>query len=119
MISAIVLAAGLARRFGSAKPLALYNGNPLVRCVVERFTGFDIVVVIPAPAADYEAALAGTSTRRVINERVDSGIRVRGIIEPGTTRCGSAIIAAMYAGERRSRTVVRSGPMVPPTPFNR
>ena len=74
MISAIVLAAGLARRFGSAKPLALYNGNPLVRCVVERFTGFDIVVVIPAPAADYEAALAGTSTRRVINERPSDGL---------------------------------------------
>ena len=74
MISAIVLAAGLARRFGSAKPLALYAGKPLVRCVVERFAGFDVVVVIPAPVADYDAALAGTSTRRVINERPSDGL---------------------------------------------
>lgn len=74
VISAIVLAAGLARRFGSAKPLALYTGKPLVRCVVERFTGFDVVVVVPPPAADYDAALAGTSTRRVINERPSDGL---------------------------------------------
>jgi len=74
VVSAIVLAAGLARRFGSAKPLALYAGKPLVRCVVERFTGFDVVVVIPAPAADYDSALAGTHTRRVINERPIDGL---------------------------------------------
>jgi hypothetical protein len=55
----------------------------------------------------------------VISARVDGGIAVRGIAEPGTTRCGSAIIAAMYAGERRSLTVVRSGPIVPPSPRSR
>ncbi len=74
MISAIVLAAGLARRFGSAKPLALYAGQALVRHVVERFTGFDVIVVLPAPAADYHAALAGTRTRQVINERPSDGL---------------------------------------------
>jgi hypothetical protein len=66
------------------------------------------------------SALPGWLARYlVISARVDGGIAVRGIAEPGTTRCGSAIIAAMYAGERRSLTVVRSGPIVPPSPRSR
>jgi molybdenum cofactor cytidylyltransferase len=93
VISAIVLAAGLARRFGSAKPLALYGGKPLVRCVVEQFTGFDVVVVIPAPAADYDAALAGASTRRVINERPSDGL-------------SSSLRAGIAALDARTRAVL-------------
>jgi molybdenum cofactor cytidylyltransferase len=69
VISAIVLAAGLARRFGSAKPLALFNGKQLVRHVVECFAGFDVIVVVPASATGYDAALAGTHARLVVNER--------------------------------------------------
>ncbi len=73
MVSAIVLAAGLARRFGSAKPLALYDGKPLVRHVVDRIQGAgvrEIVVMVSQPESAYLAALAGlrTSVRLV---RVD------------------------------------------------
>ncbi|MGH7712770.1 MAG: nucleotidyltransferase family protein [Gemmatimonadaceae bacterium] len=77
MISAIVLAAGLARRFGSAKPLALYEAKPLVRHVVDRLAVADVtdvIVVVPRPAAAYASALAGTRARTVVNEAPADGM---------------------------------------------
>lgn len=77
MLSGIVLAAGRARRFGSAKPLALYEGRPLVRHVVEvlDIPGMgDLLVVVPMPAEPYRAALAGTRARTVVNDQPDEGM---------------------------------------------
>lgn len=66
MISVIVLAAGLARRFGGGKPLALYKGQPLVRHVVSCFQTAgvnEVVVVISESHAAYLAALDGIQMR--------------------------------------------------------
>ncbi|HEY7566413.1 MAG TPA: nucleotidyltransferase family protein [Gemmatimonadaceae bacterium] len=77
MISAIVLAAGLARRFGSAKPLAKHKGKALVRHVVDAVSVpevSDVLVVAPAPATGFADALAGSRARVVINEHSDAGM---------------------------------------------
>lgn len=77
MLSAIILAAGQARRFGSAKPLALYEGRALVRHVVEVLDVSDVddlVVVVPSPGEPYGAALAGTRARTVVNEDPEEGM---------------------------------------------
>jgi molybdenum cofactor cytidylyltransferase len=66
VISALVLAAGLARRFGAMKQLALYKGQPLVRHVVSCFQGsgvHEVVVVVSSSDAPYLAALDGIPMR--------------------------------------------------------
>jgi molybdenum cofactor cytidylyltransferase len=76
VISAIVLAAGFARRFGSAKVLALHEGKPLVRHVVECLASAHVaetIVVVP-PAPEYSAALATSGARIVENERAGDGM---------------------------------------------
>ena len=77
MICAIVLAAGLARRFGSGKTLAKYQGKALVRHVVDAVSGpevSDVLVVAPSPATGYADALAGSRARVVVNDRSDAGM---------------------------------------------
>jgi molybdenum cofactor cytidylyltransferase len=77
VISAIVLAAGLARRFGSEKPLALHDGKALVRHVVDIVSlpeVVDVIVVIPPSGGSYEQALAGSRARTVVNEQPALGM---------------------------------------------
>ena len=77
MISAIVLAAGLAQRFGSSKVLARYRRKPLVRHVVDALDTpnvADIVVVVPRPKTVYAKALAPTRARIVVNEQPAAGM---------------------------------------------
>ena len=77
MISAIVLAAGLARRFGSGKTLTRYKAKALVRHVVDAVSVrevSDVLVVAPAPGTGFADALAGSRARVVINARSDAGM---------------------------------------------
>ena len=70
MIAGVVLAAGLARRFGSQKLVTPVDGVPLVRRTVEALLGEslgDIVVVLGSEANAVEAALAGLPVRLVAN----------------------------------------------------
>ncbi len=114
MISAIVLAAGLARRFGAAKPLALYQGKPLVRHVVnrlERAGVHEIVVMVSQPDRAYMAALDGvrTSTRVVLVDHPEMGMSRSlyigiSVLDPRT----EAMIVALADQPTIQRTVVRS-----------
>ncbi|MGQ0641903.1 MAG: nucleotidyltransferase family protein [Gemmatimonadaceae bacterium] len=109
MISAIVLAAGLARRFGSAKTLALYRAKPLVRHVVDCLALPDIhetIVVIPG-LAEYAAPLAQSGARLVMNERASDGMSSSllvglGSIDPRT----QAILVALADQPTIAREVV-------------
>jgi molybdenum cofactor cytidylyltransferase len=75
MVSGIVLAAGAARRFGSPKPLALWEGKTLLRHVVDAIDVdelTDLIVVTP-PDERYAIALRGTRARCVANPTPDAG----------------------------------------------
>ena len=77
MISAIVLAAGFGRRFGSGKTLANHDGKALVRHVVDSVSVAevdDVVVVAPGQATGFADALAGSRARVVGNDRADAGM---------------------------------------------
>jgi molybdenum cofactor cytidylyltransferase len=76
VISAIVLAAGRATRFGSPKVLASLGGTPLVRHVVDRLQRAsidDIVVVVGGEIDDVQQALSGTRARLVVNADPSAG----------------------------------------------
>ncbi len=77
-VAAVVLAAGLSRRFGQQppKPLALFRGEPLVRRVVELAASAGLaetVVVIGHEGERVRQALEGAAVRIVANERYTSG----------------------------------------------
>lgn len=76
--AAIVLAAGLATRFGGGKHLALAGDRPLVRHVVDRAleAGVDeVVVVVGYDADETSAALPDDErVRQVANERPEVGM---------------------------------------------
>lgn len=77
MISAIVLAAGRATRFGTAKVVAPLSGFPLVRHVVERLqrSSVDEVLVVAGDEMDaIGRALHGTRARLAYNPRPASGL---------------------------------------------
>jgi molybdenum cofactor cytidylyltransferase len=78
MISAVVLAAGLATRFGRTKQLETIRGKPLVQHAVDTAVeaGLDeVVVVLGHDAAAIAAALRLPSTgRTVMNHAFASGI---------------------------------------------
>lgn len=71
-ISAIVLAAGSARRFGSDKLVADLDGKPLFQHVLDRLGGFGFheVVVVLRPGS----GLSTPGLRRIENARADDGI---------------------------------------------
>ncbi|MGQ0537377.1 MAG: nucleotidyltransferase family protein [Gemmatimonadaceae bacterium] len=77
MITGVVLAAGLARRFGGRKVLAPYAGEPLVRHAVRALAHpavAEVVAVLPPATGEIAAALAGTLARCVVNERPEDGM---------------------------------------------
>lgn len=76
-LHALVLAAGAARRFGSAKQLLPVGGDPLVQLVAARaaaLTGEHLIVVLGAHADAIEAQLSGCPGRRLINPAWQEGI---------------------------------------------
>ena len=77
MISALLLAAGAARRFGAPKLLQDLRGKPLVRWSVERLAGLplvEILAVVPPQHEDIQRALAGLPVRFVVNPEPQRGI---------------------------------------------
>ncbi len=77
MLTALVLAAGASRRFGSQKLLAPVRGIPLVRASVERVLAAGperTVVVVGHDAAAVRAALAGLPVTIVVNPAPEEGL---------------------------------------------
>ena len=76
-LHALVLAAGAARRFGSAKQLLSIQGSPLLLQVASRaavLVGDDLIVVLGAHAEPIEAQLSGCPGRRIINPAWEEGM---------------------------------------------
>jgi molybdenum cofactor cytidylyltransferase len=75
VIAAVVLAAGFARRMGRQKLLLEFRGKPVVRWSVETVLPHvgDCVVVTGEDDLGVRAALAGLSTRFVLNPRPQDG----------------------------------------------
>ena len=91
-VVAVVLAAGLATRFGSAKVLALLDGRPLLVHVLERLATAgvgDAVVVVGDDAAAIESALDGMPARIVRNP------------DPARGLSSSLVLGVAAARERR------------------
>jgi molybdenum cofactor cytidylyltransferase len=68
----VVLAAGSATRFGSAKQLAPLAGRPLLQHPLDALAAAgidDVIVVLGEEAPAIEAAIAWRSERRRVNER--------------------------------------------------
>jgi molybdenum cofactor cytidylyltransferase len=107
VIAAILLAAGVARRFGGPKLLQDLAGKPVVRWSAEGLSGApvdEIVVVVPPAHEAIRRALAGGGlrVRFVVNPNPDEGMGASvacGIaaLAPGT---GAALVA--LADEPRS-----------------
>jgi molybdenum cofactor cytidylyltransferase len=76
-VTALVLAAGAATRFGSPKQLAPLDGRPLLQHPLDALADAgidDVVVVLGAEAAAIEAAITWRGERRRINERPEDGL---------------------------------------------
>ncbi len=83
-VVAVVLAAGAASRFGSAKLLAPLAGRPVLQHTLDAVAEAglrDVVVVLGAGAADVEPAIAWRTERRVVNPRPQDGLA-------SSLRCG-------------------------------
>jgi molybdenum cofactor cytidylyltransferase len=73
----VVLAAGSATRFGSAKQLAPLAGRPLLQHPLDALAAAgidDVIVVLGEEAPAIEAAIAWRSERRRVNERAREGL---------------------------------------------
>ena len=76
-VTAIVLAAGNASRFGSQKLLAPLGGRPLLAHALDALAAAglrDVVVVLGADAAAIEASVPWRTERRVLNPRPQDGL---------------------------------------------
>lgn len=78
-IAAILLAAGLSRRFGSNKLLHVINGRPMVRHGAEALVaatgpGDEIIAVLGHQAAAVKEALHGLPVRFVVNGGYAAGM---------------------------------------------
>jgi molybdenum cofactor cytidylyltransferase len=76
-VTAVVLAAGNATRFGSPKQLATRDGRPLLQHPLDALAAAgvdDVVVVLGVEAAGIEAAIAWRAERRVVNPRPQDGL---------------------------------------------
>lgn len=104
MVSAIVLAAGMARRFGSPKPLAQWEGKALLRHVVDAIDVAEIsdVIVVTPPDEQYAAVLRGTRARRVVNAAPEDG-------QGSSLRHG---VDALQAGTRAVLVVLGDQPTI-------
>lgn len=76
MIPAIILAAGMSSRLGTAKQLLQYQGRPLIRHVAETVLKSNVkqaIVVTGACGRDVAAALAGLPVTMVYNPEYAAG----------------------------------------------
>jgi CTP:molybdopterin cytidylyltransferase MocA/SAM-dependent methyltransferase len=76
-VTAVVLAAGSATRFGSVKLLAPINGRPVLQHVLDALDAAaltDVVVVLGADAEAIEAAIDWRSERRITNPDPGRGL---------------------------------------------
>lgn len=76
-VTAVVLAAGTASRFGGQKLLALLGGTPVIRRTVENVLAAsltDILVVLGADAEAVRAALDGLPVRFILNPDYRDGM---------------------------------------------
>lgn len=77
MISALLLAAGAARRFGSPKLTQEVHGRPVVRWsadLLRRAPVDDVLVVVAPEHADIRDALTDVEVKFVVNDQADRGI---------------------------------------------
>lgn len=76
ILDAIVLAAGAATRFGSAKQLLRMEGETLLAGAVRRASevAAHVIIVLGARAAELAAALEGAPGQVVVNRDWDEGI---------------------------------------------
>lgn len=110
MITAIVLAGGASRRFGSQKLLADFDGEPVIRHSVRRLLAADpdeVLVVAGCEGQRVRAALDGLAVRVVMNdgwsEGLSSSLRV-GIAALGATTSGALIALGDQPGVRSEDT---------------
>jgi CTP:molybdopterin cytidylyltransferase MocA len=76
-VSAVVLAAGASRRFGSPKQIARLDGRSLLQRSLAAATaavGDAVILVIGAQAARIAASLSGDAVRIVVNHAWEEGI---------------------------------------------
>ena len=105
MIAAIVLAAGLSRRMGSAKLLLDLHGEPVIRRSVGALAGLvdEIVVVTGAEDTALRQALAGLPVRFAVNPHPERG--------QGTSiACG---VRALESSTRAAFVVLGDQPRLP------
>ena len=76
-VTAVVLGAGAATRFGGGKLLAPVAGTPILQHVLDALASAgleDVVVVLGRDAADVEAAITWRGERRVVNPDPERGL---------------------------------------------
>jgi molybdenum cofactor cytidylyltransferase len=91
VISAVLLAAGAARRFGGPKLLEPLGGKPIVRWSAEALLAHvdELIAVVPPEAEALRAALDGLPARFVVNPEPHRGM-------------ASSIVAGVRAVDARS-----------------
>jgi molybdenum cofactor cytidylyltransferase len=106
MVSAVVLAAGLARRMGRQKLLLDLRGRPVIRWSVEALLPHveDVVVVTGADAEGVRAALTGLRVRFAHNPRPEAG--------QGTSIAVG--VGALPAGAEAALIALGDQPSLPP-----
>lgn len=95
-VSAIVLAAGLASRFGGGKLRAEIAGKPMLQHVLDRLAEAgidDVVVILGRDAETIEAAISWRGERRVRNARPESGLS--GSVRLGFDAIGTDVEAVL------------------------
>lgn len=97
MLCAVVLAAGEGRRFGAVKQLAPFNGEPMLRLVLQRaieLCGPATYVVLGAHAADIAPLLGRSAATVVINSNWREGLAssIRAGIERLPGSCNGVLL---------------------------
>lgn len=97
-VAAVLLAAGLSRRFGSNKLLHLIDGRPMLRRVAENLVAAllpqdEVVVVLGHQAEAVRAALDGLPVRCIVNENYADGMG--GSIAAGVSGVGDKAAGVM------------------------
>jgi len=93
-IQVLVLAAGAATRFGSAKQLAAVNGVPMLRLVLGRalsLAGAQVSVVLGAHAREVAPVLGRLAVNVVVNRQWEEGLS-------SSIRAGAASVPGSVGG---------------------